>query len=61
MSHSDGPVFQLAAENELIRVSKHQNNQCSSCQIDDQKIFNVEETTNEEFMQDRSHVKIERP
>ena len=47
----DGNRFFLAAEDELIRVSKHQNNQCSECQIDDNKIFMVEETTNEEFMQ----------
>lgn len=51
MKDLDGDEFFLAAENELIRVSKHQNNQCSDCQIDDDKIFMVKDTTNEEFMQ----------
>ena len=51
MKHLNGNTFFLAAENELIRVSKHQNNQCSDCQIDGDKIFMVEDTTNEEFMQ----------
>ena len=51
MKDLDGDEFLLAAENELIRVSKHQNNQCSDCQIDGDKIFMVEDTTNEEFMQ----------
>ena len=58
MSHLEGTEFVLAAENELIRVSKHQNNDCSNCLIDNEKIFNVEHTTNEEFMQDRSISKI---
>ena len=51
MKHLNGNKFLLAAENELIRVSKHQNNQCSDCQIDGDKLFMVEDTTNEEFMQ----------
>ena len=51
MKDLDGDEFFLAAENEFIRVSKHQNNQCSDCQIDGDKIFMVEDTTNEEFMQ----------
>ena len=58
MSHFEETQFVLAAENELIRVSKHQNNDCSNCLIDNEKIFNVEHTTNEEFMQDRSISKI---
>ena len=51
MKDLDGDEFFLAAEDELIRVSKHQNNECSECQIDANKIFMVEGTTNEEFMQ----------
>ena len=56
MSHLEESEFVLAAGNELIRVSKHQNNDCSNCLIDNEKIFNVEHTTNEEFMQVKSNL-----